>query len=493
MKSVFQVAASMILAHSTVAFAANTKAAVQNIKQGAAATTKDAKAKAGEVVKGAKSQAQDIKAKTEQSIKDETKKTESSQSSAPAANQTTEAAEELKNTAKEAKAAMKAQGGNAGLPGTRKSLIIPESTVLPEKVLRLRAVYAGAESKKGYDGAGNKVDSGLQVNVSAVTTAIEYGITNRLAAQFVVPYRLSGKAKVSSDTDFASTGVKELLKTKVKEIKNGLGVAYTSNATAPVSIDLAPGISIPKGAPIKTYLDGVEQQLMNSPQLPAALVNYAKAQVEDQTFTKGMGDIEIGAKYSLATVDEPFVDGLPLYASVAAGIRLNSSKYSESTKKGEKPVGRGTTDVAARLNADYEVISGVQLQIENQTEVMAAKGKAWNFSEASKGQELDLERKGMRQLGYSKLVVAPGTWIPHAEFLLLNARYNWNNESTVKLGDEETVGSVGRSAQLGLSLDGLKMKLPVQLDYDYVIAARGRSVDNAFDAHVATLKLYYKF
>ena len=222
-------------------------------------------------------------------------------------------------------------------------------------------------------------------------------------------------------------------------------------------------------------------------------MSYAKTEVANQKFQKGLGDIEVGAKYALSTVDSPWFEGIPFYTSIGAGVRLNSSKYTEATKNGETPVGRGTMDGAIRLNADYEVINGVQLQVENQSELMLAKGKAWNYAEANKGKELDLERKGVRQLGYAKLVLAPGTWVPSANFLILNARYGWNNESTVKLGDVETAGSIGRSAQAGLSLDGLKLQLPVQLDYDHVFAARSRNVGSAFDADVVTLKLFYKF
>jgi hypothetical protein len=63
------------------------------------------------------------------------------------------------------------------------------------------------------------------------------------------------------------------------------------------------------------------------------------------------------------------------------------------------------------------------------------------------------------------------------------------------LGTVEKLGGNSRTAVIGASFDGLNLenKIPVQLDYDRYIAARGRDVENAADAHVVTLKLFYKF
>jgi hypothetical protein len=513
MRTVFQVVATMVVANAAVAYGADAKGAAAKIKAGAAATAADAKAKASDVATGAKAQAAETKATVKEAAAEATKKAEAQP--APAAEPATTPITEAKEMAKEAVAS---QAGNTSeLAGTPKSLIIPESAVLPESVLRFRAVYATAESEKGYDGAGNKVQNGIEVKVNAATAVFEYGITDKISAQVLVPYRMNGEAKVDSNENFAKVGLLELLDDKIEEITHAvstgaLSAAYANNVAAPQDIQLVSAFAgtpfasfttIPKGDPVKTGLQKIAAQLRAvarnpsaSPQAAAAaaaLLNFAKTEVGNQKFQKGIGDVEVGAKYALSTVNEPWFDGIPFYTSVAAGMRFNTSKYTEATKKGEKPVGRGTMDGAIRLNADYEVINGVQLQLENQSELALAKGKAWNYSEANKGKELDLERKGLRQVGYTKLVLAPGTWVPAVDFLMLNARYGWNNESTTKLGDVETAGSVGRSAQLGVSFDGLKLKLPVQLDYDHVLAARGRGVESAFDANVVTLKLFYKF
>jgi hypothetical protein len=294
----------------------------------------------------------------------------------------------------------------------------------------------------------------------------------------------------------------------LKELKKGieanatLAAVYNSGIPIGVELDLGTldarlaGVKIPPTTPLKTFIDQQFVPLLTAG-LNASTESYDAAvkTAEDTKFQKGLGDVEIGAKYALSTVNDPWFDGVPFYTSVAGGVRLNSSKYEEAKKKGEKEVGRGTMDGAIRLNADYEPLNGVQLQLENQTEFMLAKGKTWTATEAKAGKKVDFERDGMRQLGYSKLVIAPGTWIDGADFLMLNARYSWNNDAATKTDGKKDTGSAiyGRTAIAGVSFDGLKLKLPVQLDYDRVLSARSRNVEYASDAHVVTLKLFYKF
>ena len=188
MKSVFQVVATMVLANATVAYGADAKSAVTNAKQGAAATAADAKTKAGEVLTGAKTQANEVKATVKDAAQDATKKADASQ---PAASQPAAApavtAQDVKDAAKEVKEAVAAQGDSSSLAGKAKSLIIPESAVLPESVLRFRAIYGAATSTKGYDSNGNKIENGLKITANQSIAVLEYGITDRISAQLLMP------------------------------------------------------------------------------------------------------------------------------------------------------------------------------------------------------------------------------------------------------------------------------------------------------------------
>lgn len=481
MRTVFQVVATMVVANAAVAYGADAKGAAAKIKAGAAATAADAKAKASDVATGAKAQAAETKATVKEAAAEATKKAEAQP--APAAEPATSPITEAKEMAKEAVAS---QAGNTSeLAGTPKSLIIPESAVLPESVLRFRAIYAGATSTSSYDSNANKVENGLKITANQSVAVLEYGITDRISAQLLVPYSLGGKVTVDDDKAFKEKGLPALVAAKIEQIKAKLGALYTGNVPAPQDIPLVGSYKIPQNVPVKTYFDQVALGLRANPLLAYDLV---KAEVEDTKFQEGLGDVQLGAKYALSTVSAPWFDGVPLYTSIGAGVRFNTGKFKEAAKDGKQAAGRGTTDLGIRVNADYEPLNGVQLQLENQTELMLAKGKTY-----SGGKEVDYERDGMRQNGYSKLVVAPGTWIPAADFLMLNARYNWDNDAETKTdGKQSSSVEVGRSAQVGVGFDGLKLKLPVQLDYDYVLPAKSRNA-TAFGANVVTLKLFYKF
>lgn len=487
MRSVFQVVATMVLANAAVAYGADAKSAISAAKKGANATVEDAKAKAADVAKGAQTQATEVKATATDAAKDTTKQANASQ---PAATPATTPASEVKEAAKEAMASQPQD--KSELAGARKSSIIPESAVLPESVLRFRAIYGAASSKKGYDANANKIENGIKVTANRAVAVLEYGITERISGQLLMPYSLGGKVTVDDKTKLIETSIRGPVTAAVDAglapAIAALGAAYTANASSPADIVLSATLTVPKNTPIKTYLDGVRAALIEKN--IAAQYEAAKTTAESVKFQEGLGDIEVGAKYSISTVKEPVIAGVPFYASAGVGVRLNTGKFVDAAKDGKRAAGRGTTDLGIRLNADYEATDGIQLQVENQTELMLAKGKTYVG-----GKEVDYARDGMRQVGYTKLVIAPGAWIPAADVVLLNARYNWDNDAQTKTDGTANAGTatVGRSAQFGLGFDGLKLKLPVQLDYDYVLAARSRNVGTALDANVVTLKLFYKF
>ncbi|MEY4066322.1 MAG: hypothetical protein RIR26_2530 [Pseudomonadota bacterium] len=511
MRTVFQVVATMAVANAAVAYGSAAKDTANKVKSAATATATGVKEKASEVKTDVKAATVETKTTVKEAVQEATKKTEAQPSKTTPATGTISMGE-AKEMAKEA---TEGQPKNSEeLAGSRKSLIIPESAVLPESVLRFRAIYAGASSKKGYDAQGETTKNGLAVNVNRSVAVFEYGLTDRISAQLLVPYSLSGKASVDDKEMFITkvggpgllvdqtagpliTGAKTLLLTKIQSPSNaseqGLAALYgklVNGGKAPSDIPLTgTGVTIPSGADVKDFIDN---QFVTKLAEVQARANYEtiKKKVEDTKFQKGLGDVEIGAKYALSTVQAPWFAGVPLYTSAAAGVRLNSSNYSKAMKDGERPVGRGTTDLGIRLNADYEPLNGVQLQVENQSEFMIMKGKTYAGSK-----EVDYARDGVRQVGYSKLVLAPGTWISSADFLMLNARYNWDNDAATKTDGVKSTGPavVGRTMQFGLGFDGLKLKLPVQLDYDRVMATKSRNVSTALDANVVTLKLFYKF
>lgn len=76
-----------------------------------------------------------------------------------------------------------------------------------------------------------------------------------------------------------------------------------------------------------------------------------------------------------------------------------------------------------------------------------AKGKAFDEPKTIGGKEEYFQRQGMRQIGYAKLVVGAGAWFDPAKFLILSTRYNWDNDPSTKLGDKKTAIKIKRAMQ----------------------------------------------
>lgn len=384
------------------------------------------------------------------------------------------------------------------------SYIIPESAGLPQSVFRFRAIYGSASSETSYDGAGKEDEStkGFALNASGLAFALEYGVSDRLSAQFLVPWSLGGEVKLADENAFRTradiraqveSAVDLRLAPLLSNLKANFGAGWDANIATPSDVlDPSTGaVLIPAGTPVQDGFNAVRQAGLSTGFDQA--VATARSWGERQR-TEGLGDVEIGARYSLSTMAAPWIPGVPLYTSVAAGLRLNTSGYAQSTEKGELPAGRGTTDLGLRVNVDYEPVLGIQLQTENQSEFMVASGKAYTNKKELGGEEKELKRDGFRHVGYTKLVMAPGAWFDPVEILILNARFNWDNDPETELGGAAAEGlHVKRSMQYGLTLDGLKYQVPMQLDYDYVMALASPSTRFATDAHQVQLKLFYKF
>lgn len=379
--------------------------------------------------------------------------------------------------------------------------IIPESTTLPKDVARFRLIYGQSEGTFGYDSNGKKVDKGLKVKGTGGAAVFEYGVTPRLGFQLLVPFTLKTKIEVHSQEKF-----RELVKAGIVSEVNSvfdkltaapttLGALYNANATAPANIDI-PGLgTIPAGANVKSFLDGARSQTLAS-QLSdsniAKIYGAKKEEIEQLDFDKGLGDIETGFRYSLSTLDQPFFEGIPLYFSVASGIRFNTSGYAKALKSGMNPSGRGTTDLGLRFNAEYGITQGLQVQFENQTETMLIKGKNYNTAEAK---EVDYERSGLRQIGWAKLVVAPGAWLPSTDMIRFNLKYGYDMDAKIKVDGklQKDDPSQTRSQTIGLAFDGLAIGLPLQIDLDMTTPISGKNAAFANKSNVFNFKTFYKF
>ena len=423
------------------------------------------------------------------------------------------------------------------------SLIIPESAVLPEGVVRLRGVVASATATTGFDRDAKSIDIGATLKATAGAGVLEFAITDKISGQILVPFRSEANFEVTDAAKFreyvkqtsafkdfreqglafANANLAELageLKGQTERAKLiAAGVPapnadiayaqYKAGTKLVVANALATNTPVGEAISLASYglgTIGATENLKDG--IERVLLDAGVATAASKGIAKGIGDIEIGAKYAFSSVKEPMIEGVPFYASVGLGVRLNSSHFKSAAVDNKAAVGRGTTDLGLRLNADYDIIEGLQFQFENQAEMMIQKGKTYKPAALAgfvkdydtgklytAGTDVDYERTGMRQVGYTKLVFAPGIFASSLNPLKINAKYSYDYDAKVKVDGVEQKDEATRSTSVafGLGLDGLQMGLPLQADIDFVMPVSGRNVGFASKANVGTLKLYYKF
>ncbi len=329
-------------------------------------------------------------------------------------------------------AALAAVGAVPAFAESQPGDIGPESATLPENVVRVRLALGSFSFDSAYDKDGKAQSSAAKVSGLVGAAVLEGGFTSKLSGQLYVPYQ--GEMELEANDDFAFAS---------------------------------------QGMPSRAFYEG-----------------YIKS-ANDKQKNSGIGDIEVGAKYNLSSVAEPVLDGVPLYASVALGFRLPTGANVQ--KDGKAAIGDGTTDLGLRLNADYKVLQGVLVQVENQSEFMLAKGKTWDDDS---NKEVDFEYDGIRNVGYGKLVVAPGAWFAPVDVLSVNTKYGWDYKADEKENgvapDENSKGAYTHSLTMGASLNGFVYQIPLQLDLDYTMPMSGKNTEET-TSMLATLKAFYKF
>ncbi len=369
--------------------------------------------------------------------------------------------------------------------------IDPESLTLPANVFRFRAIYGASWGDHGYDKDGKKTETGVSVKGQGGAAVFEYGIAQHLSGQFLMPFKTSTALKVSDETKFATTvknssafaTARADTLTKVTAAAPTAGALISGNTTAPLDITI-PGLgTIKTGEKCGDAFDALV--------LAQAVPSAKQSQVTDKKFATGLGDIEMGVKYNFSDFEHQMFEGVPVYFSLATGLRFPTGSFEQAQKDGKVENGRGTFDGAVRVNVDAKIIQGVVLSVENQSEMNLMKGKFYNGTK-----DVDFERTGVRQVGYGKLVIAPGAWIPAIDALSITPKYNYDFDSNTKIdgvkGDSALVPQ-SQSFTTSLGLSGFNYNVPVQFDLDYTMPLSGKNQTFATSSIVGNLKLFYKF
>ena len=389
----------------------------------------------------------------------------------------------------------------------------PEGKTLPEGAVRVRLPVRFAHGERGFDEDGNKTDPGAAVKAMGTAFVFEYGLTDDLSFQLVAPFIISSELGLDAEKFRKTSAYKSRYSRFITSAagllqRNGLcssettclalinsgnyALPYPTKLTLPTGEEL----TVKAGQPIKGLADSL-------------VLNGARP----SKGATGLGDIEIGALYSVLNERGPLTNS-PIFVSLGLGVRLPTGKFSD-VPTAQRSTGRGTFDLGLRSNVDYTPFKGFYLSWQNQAEVMLIKGQKKKASilqsdqlnqadpttaaalaagSDGDGNEQDFSRKGLRNQGFIKAALGLGVLHPVAQSLGVNLQLNYDYDSEESLGDQK-VGDARkqRAWQAGASIDGLAYHIPLQFDVSYDAPLSGSNVGIATENFVMTLKGYYKF
>jgi hypothetical protein len=387
------------------------------------------------------------------------------------------------------------------------SLDVPgDGKTLPESVARFRVVSKSVTSKSGFDSDGKKTELGLSLNVQAEAFVAEYGLSDALSLQMVVPYimkndlALDGNKFRQSDTyaqknrEFLA-GIEQLLIAKGicataadcdAQISAGLALPIDTAVTLPTGESL----TIEHGIPLSTYSD--------------ALIVGAARPVNGLT---GIGDIEVGALYAVYKTSD-------ITLSAGGGLRFPTGSF-EDVPSAQRGTGAGITTLGIRLNADYVATPGVLLAWQNQSEMSLTDAKKSKSSlidnsklnmadpesaaavaggSDGEGNKQKYEANGIAEIGFVRAGVALGLLTSALNGVSVNTYYTYNLGLTEYLnGKKQGDAKAYTGIRLSGEFNGLAYQLPFGLVIERETPLTGKNLALAPTALTITAKIYYRF
>ncbi len=398
-------------------------------------------------------------------------------------------------------------------PETAKYVMLGEAQTLPEKVARFRYVHRNVAGNQTFEEGGNKKDIGIDAVVNINAYVLEYGLTDKISLQLLVPTIASSDVTINAEK-FSKSKVyakkyKELME-KVVPFAISQG-ACTSEEECREKINnqayafpTDSSLVLPTGE-VYTVQGGIPVERASY----SLITNAAKPQ-KGKT---GLSDIMLAALFNVHNSKTQMV-------SLGAGIRLPTGKADD--EKSYNRTGSGFTTLGFALKYDYRIADPLMASFSNQTEVHVQNPtyKRHSLVDPDKLNEADpntiggdlspavpgdgdgisnnfkVTRKGVLNTGYLRLGYALGALHPMLSTLSVLGYYNWNFDPETYwdgVSQHNASRSTGYSYALGFDGLGLQPRIPVGLSISQDRLLTGENVSVAAVNTYVNLVLYYKF
>jgi hypothetical protein len=360
---------------------------------------------------------------------------------------------------------------------------------------------------------GNKKDIGIDAVVNVNAYVLEYGLTDKISLQFLVPTIASADVTINADkfrgSKIYAKNYKEMMDQVVPFlISQGLcanedeclnkinNQDYAIKTDSSLVLPTGEVHTVKGGLPIRSTTDSL-------------ITNAAKPQ-KGKT---GLSDIMLAALFNVYNSKEQMF-------SIGAGIRLPTGEAED--EKSYNRTGSGFTTLGLALKYDYRIIDPLMLSLSNQTElhIKNPNYKRHSLVDPDKLNEADpntigselsptvsgngdgvsnnfeVSRKGVLNTGYVRLGYALGALSPALSTLSVLGYYSWNfDPETYYDGVSQHNASRSTSISYALAFDGLGLqpRMPVGVSVSQERMLTGENVAVAAVNTYLNLILYYKF
>jgi hypothetical protein len=414
----------------------------------------------------------------------------------------------IKNRKETTDAVLKRRGKE---PEKASYVMLGEAQTLPEKVARFRYVRRNVVGNQSFEEGGNKKDIGIDAVINVNAYVLEYGLTDKISLQLLVPQIASSdvtmNAQKFSTSKIYAKKYQELMEKVVPFLMSQGQCAseaecYDKINNQAYAIPTDASLVLPTGE-VYTVKGGIPvERAANS-----LITNAAKPQ-KGKT---GLSDIMLAALFNVYNSKSQMV-------SLGAGVRLPTGEADD--EKSYNRTGSGFTTLGFAVKYDYRIIDPLMLSFSNQTELHVKNPNYKRHSLVDPDQlneadpttigadigvpgdgdgvsnNFEVSRKGVLNTGYLRLGYAMGDLHSSLAPFSVFGFYNWNFDPETyydDLSQHNASRSTGYSYALAFDGLGLQPRIPVSVSVSQDRLLTGENVTVAATNTYFNLVLYYKF
>lgn len=389
-------------------------------------------------------------------------------------------------------------------------VLVGEAQLLPANVLRMRYVFQNVVGTQGFDENGQAEDVGAVLNAAGHAFALEYGITDRLVLQVIVPVVGANNLSINANKFRKSDEYEEQYQKLVEAVAPALQAKGLCSDVGDCRTKIDAGLALGVDTPVE--LPTGEQAVIpaNVPLKNAADSVILKA-LEPASGKTGLGDVQVGVAYNVFSSPRQNL-------TLGIGVRLPTGEYTDVPAAYRAP-GAGFTTLGFLARYDIRILNPILISLGNQTEqhitqavrrrssildptqLNAADPATDDPAIAGEGDGVDnnapITRKGVLNNGFVKGFFALGAFGRFLNPASIFGSFNWKLDSPYEKEGDDEYGEVSQlfTASYGLTIDGLGLqpRIPISFTYQHDTPVAGKNVLIAPQIDTFQLILYYKF